>query len=305
MALKVAIISEKLGTYDAKCTTKIAKEAVARGHKVYETYPADISQLEGKLVANARVYTGADAEIPQDSERIDLETMDVIHFRPNPPIDMAYLSTLYLLDRIKDKVLIINNPEAIIRFPEKIFPLQFPEFTPATLISRDIEEIRAFTDKHKTVIVKPLYEYGGRGIKKFTVDDFDAEFIANWLKESNLPLVTQIFLPKITEGDKRIFFIGGDVAGAFVRIPKDGSYVANIAQGGSIHKTTLTERELEFAKILKPVLVEHGIYICGIDVIDNLVTEINITSSVGFSQMEELYGEKPQIKLWDLIEAKL
>jgi glutathione synthase len=114
--------------------------------------------------------------------------------------------------------------------------------------------------------------------------------------------VSQAFLPRITAGDKRIFFIGGDVAGAFVRIPKHGSYIANIAQGGSIHRTTITPREEELARLLGPKLVERGIYICGIDVIDDHVTEVNITSSVGFSQIEELYGEKPQIALWDFIE---
>lgn len=299
--MKVAIITEKLGTYDAKCTTKIAKEALARGHKVYETYPEDVSHVEGKLIARARIYTGAEAETPQESERIDLEKVDVIHFRPNPPVDMAYLSTLYLLERIKDKVLVINNPQAIINYPEKISPLMFPEFTPATLITRNADELRDFAEKHKEIILKPLYEYGGSGIRKIKFSEISNEKL-DGLKQ---PMVAQPFLNVVQKGDKRIFFIDGEIAGAFLRMPKSGSYVANIAQGGSIHKTTITEREKEFAKILSPILKENGIYICGIDVIDNLVTEINITSSVGFSQMEELYGEKPQIKLWDIIESRL
>lgn len=308
MALKTAIITDKIGSYEARCTTKIALEAVARGHIVYETLPSEISFINGKLIANARVYTG-ETEQRQEHVRINLEKdVDVIHFRPNPPISMGYLSTLYLLERIQDKVLIINNPEAIIKFPEKILPLQFPEFTPATLITQDIEEIREFTQEYDEVILKPLYEYGGNGIRKITAENFhnEVEAVGKWLLEAKLPIVVQNYLPGITKkGDKRIFFIGGEIAGAFARIPKEGSYVANIAKGGSIHKTTITPREEEFAKILKPVLVENGIYICGIDVIDNLVTEINITSSVGFTQIEELYNEKPQIKLWDIIEEKI
>ena len=305
--LKTAIITDKLGTYEAKCTTKIAKEAVARGHKVYETLASDISHVEGKLTAKARIYDGSEAEAPQIEEHIDLAKMDVIHLRTNPPIDMTYISMLYLLERIKDKVLIVNNPEAIIRLPEKIFPLQFPGFTPATLITKDIEEIRKFIAKHKEIILKPLYEYGGNGIKKVKLAEFEAEqdFINNWLTESKLPLIAQPFLNVIDKGDKRIFFIGGEVAGAFLRRPPEGSYVANISKGGSITKTTLTTREKEFAKILGPILKKNGIYICGIDVIDDFVTEINITSSVGFSQMEELYNEKPQIKLWDIIENEI
>ncbi len=296
MPLKTAIITDKLGTYEAKCTTKIAQEAIARGHIVYETLPQEISQVEGQLIANTRLYTNTEA--PQNEERIDLAKMDVIHFRPNPPVDMAYLSTLYLLNNIKDKVLIINNPESIIKFPEKIFPLQFPEFIPPTLITKDIEEIRQFAKKHKEIIVKPLYEYGGSGIQKFNMGEIN-------LPKPELPLIAQPFLNVIGKGDKRIFFIGGEVAGAFLRSPAKGSYIANIAQGGSISKTTLTPREKEFAGILGPILKKNGIYICGIDVIDDYVTEINITSSVGFSQMEELYNEKPQIKLWDIIENEL
>ena len=305
--MKVGIITEKLGTYDAKDTTKIADEALLRGYKIYETFPADVSHAEGKLIAKARIYTGADADAPQDEEHIDLGKMDVIHFRPNPPINMAYLSALYLLDRIKDKVLVINNPETIIKFPEKIFPLQFPEFTPATLITKDIEEIRKFAKKHNEIIIKPLYEYGGNGIKKVKFNEFESEygFIHHWLEESKLPLVVQPYLDVINKGDKRIFFIGGEIVGAFLRIPPEGSYVANIAKGGSITQTQITPQEAKFAKVLGPILKKNGIYICGIDVIDNLVTEINITSSVGFSQMEALYNERPQVKLWDLIEKDL
>jgi len=303
--LKVAIITEKLGTYDAKCTTKIAQEAVDRGHKVYETFPHDISHAEGKLIAKARLYTGAEA--PQDEERIDLEKMDVIHFRPNPPVDMAYLSTLYLLNQISDKVLIINNPEAIIKLPEKIFPLNFPKFTPKTLITRDINEIRQFLEKHKEIIIKPLYEYGGNGIIKVKLGENEGLFgnIQNQLAESKMPLVVQEFLPNVVKGDKRILFVNGEIVGAYSRIPPKGKYIANLAQGGSHQKTTLTSREKEFAKILGPILRENNIYICGIDVIDNKITEINITSPGGFSNIEELYGEKPQIKLWDIIEKKL
>ena len=302
MPLNIAVISEKLGTYAAQDTTKIADEAIVRGHAVHEVYPAAVSQVEGRLIANARIYTGADSAEPQDHVRIDLTDMDVIHIRPNPPVDMSYLTMLYLLDRIKDEVLVINDPESILRYPEKIFPLEFPDFTPPTVISRDVDEIRAFVDRHHEVVIKPLYEYGGRGITKITAAGFDEQLVRARLANGGPPLVCQAFLPRITQGDKRIFFIGGDVAGAFVRIPKPGSYIANIAQGGSIHRTTITPREEELARRLGPKLVERGIYICGIDVIDDHVTEINITSSVGFSQIEELYGEKPQIKLWDLIE---
>jgi glutathione synthase len=123
MPLAVAVISEKLGTYASRDTTKIADEALARGHTVHEVFPDAVSQVEGRLIAKARRYTGADAAHIQERIRVDLEDMDVIHFRPNPPVDMSYLTTLYLLDRIKDQVLVINDPESIIRFPEKIFPL--------------------------------------------------------------------------------------------------------------------------------------------------------------------------------------
>ena len=302
--MKIAIITEKLGTYAAKCSTKIANEAVERGYTVYETEPHEISHLTGSLIGQARVYNKSDEA--QKTERIILDDMDVIHFRPNPPVDMAYLSTLWLLARIQHKVLVINNPDAVIKYPEKISPLMFPQFTPPTLITRDVSEVENFAAKYGDVIIKPLYEYGGSGIDKILKGEFAAHHtkLENLLQANTQPLIAQKALD-ISTGDKRIFFIGGEIAGAFVRRPAPGSFIANIAAGGSIHKAEITKREREFAVVLKPFLVENGIYICGIDVIDEHVTEINITSSVGFSQMEELYGEKPQIRLWDIIEEKL
>lgn len=301
--MKIAIITEKLGTYAANCSTKIADEALARGYTVYETEPHEISYVNNSVTAHARIYDKAEQ---QKTVRINLEEMDVVHFRPNPPVNMAYLSTLWLLARIKDKVLIINDPDSIIKYPEKISPLMFPDLTPATLITRDVEEVRSFAEQYGDIIVKPLYEFGGSGIDKIFEGEFDAKkaVVENLLQSGAQPLIAQKALD-ISTGDKRILLLYGEIGGTFLRLPAENSFIANTAAGGSCVKTEITARDVEITDALRPFLQDNGIFICGIDIIDGYVTEINITSPASFATIEQLYGEKPQIRLWDIIEEKL
>ncbi len=306
MPLKVAIITETLGTDDSRDSTRISNEAVKRGHKVFVISAKDISYSEGELIAKAYIYSAGNQ--PPEYLVINLATdVDLIHFRPNPPVDMGYLTTLYLLDRIKDKVLIINNPEAIIKFPEKIFPLQFAQFMPPTLITYNIDEIAEFANKHKEIVVKPIYEFGGNGIKKFKNTEIKTSRaeLQKWLSELKTPAIVQQFLPNISKGDKRIYILNGEIEGAFNRVPKEGGFLANTIQGSTPCKTEITAREKEIIKALKPALLENGIFICGLDVIDGFVTEINITSPAGITSINNVYGLNLEARLWDLLEKKI
>lgn len=290
--LKVAIITEKLGTKAASSSTVIADEAIKRGHKVFEFEKERLRFQEGKLLANTILYPEGKAA------EINLEEMDVILFRPNPPVNMAYLTCLFLLRTIEDKVLILNKPSSIINFPEKIFPLYMAEFMPPTLITADKEQIKKFAAKHGDVIIKPLYDFGGAGIKKITAsDDFDLE--------GTTPIVAQKFIPEVAEGDKRILFINYKYHSAFLRRPAKGSILANIMQGGGLEPTKLTAKEKLICQKLEPILKENDLPICGIDVINDYVTEINITSPTGFKWAKELYNLQPELELLDAIEARI
>jgi len=300
--LRTLIISEKLGENGEETSTVIALEAIARGHDVFECLPQAISFLNGKLYAEASRF---EPKKNHNEESLILdEDFDIIHFRPNPPVDMAYLTLLYQLSLIEDKILIINRPSSIIKFAEKITPHFFADFSPPTLISHNEAKILEFIATHKQVVTKPLYEYSGYGVKKLNEETAQTE-LAQILANSEMPIVVQKFLPEITEGDKRILFVNFKYTEAFTRKPPDGSFLAGTVHGGETLKTELTARELEICKTLEPFLQKHDIYICGIDVIGDYVTEINITSPGGFNYVDKLYGKKPEIELWDKIEEEL
>lgn len=286
--LRTLFISEKLGTYDDESTTVMADEAVARGHEVFECLPAAISFLNGELLAEVVNYPSGEAkQVVLDAD------FEVIHFRPNPPVDMNYLTLLYLLQMIEDEVLILNRPSSIINFPEKIFPHLFAGFSPPTLITSDVGAAENFLQEHGEVIQKPLYEYGGRGIVKLSSGD-----------SIELPerMIFQKFIPEVAQGDKRIFFVNGKAVGAFLRVPQEGAVAANLAQGGSLEPSEITPHEREICDKLENIFEQIGVSIAGIDVIGDYVTEINITSSIGFPQMRELYNQRPEKALWDEIE---
>ena len=290
--LKIAIITQKLGTDAATSSTVISEYAASeRGHKVYEFEAAAMMYREGKLLANASEYPSG------KNTQIDLGKMDAILFRPNPPVDMAYLTTLFLLRTIENDVLIMNRPSTVINLPEKIFPLYLKEFTPPTLISADAAEIKKFAEKYGEIVVKPLYDYGGHGIIRLKKGGK-----LNLI--SNTPVVAQKFLQNVDKGDKRVLFIDGKVVSSVLRLPKKGSFLANNSAGGSVHKTTLTAREKKICTALTPLFKKNDIMIAGIDLIDGMLTEINITSPTGFKWAEEFSGFDAKSFLLDRIEAK-
>jgi glutathione synthase len=285
MSLKVLFICEPLGTSETRDGTLIANEAKLRGHQVSDIRPNEITFRDGVLYGAEHV----------------LEEFDVIHFRPNPPVDMAYLTNLYLLNTIKHKTLIINNPEAIIKFPEKIFPLEFYEFMPPTLITSSKAELERFCAQHQEIVIKPLYNFGGNGVARYNNSNI-SEFSFG---DSTIPITAQKFLPNVEKGDKRVLLIDGEVEGAFMRVPQKGEFRANTIHGSSLGATELTDQEIKLCKKLDPYLKDNGIIICGLDLIDGYLTEINITSPAGFRFTKEVYGANPEKKLWDIIESKL
>lgn len=289
--LKFAIITPKLGTDAASTSTVIAKEAVKRGHTVYEFEAIELMSEEGSLLANARQYPSG------KRSQIDMQKMDVILFRPNPPVDMAYLTTLFLLRTIEDEVLILNRPSTVINFPEKIFPLYVKQFMPKTLISADSDEIRKFAAKHGTIVVKPLYDYGGHGIIKLKKGE-------PYKVAGNVPMVAQKFIPNVVKGDKRILFVNGKAISIVKRLPQEGNFIANNTSGGTVHKTKMTAREKKICDVLEPIFKKNDIAIAGIDLIDGYLTEINITSPTGFRWAEEFSGVDAKKLFLDGIEKK-
>jgi glutathione synthase len=285
-------------------------EAQRRGYRLLHYTPERLSMRDSIVTAWAEPIEVQDVEGAHvtmgEAERVDLSTVDVVLLRQDPPFDMAYITTTHMLDRIHPKTLVVNDPTHVRNAPEKLFVLEYPHLMPPTLISREKGEIEEFRREHGDVVMKPLYGNGGAAVFKVSREDpnFGSLFdlFAVTFRE---PWVIQRFLPKITEGDKRIILIDGVAAGAINRVPAANDIRSNMVRGGAAKPTDLTPRELEICETIGPKLKEMGQIFVGIDVIDGNLTEINVTSPTGLRVIKRLGGPDITVTLWDAIESKL
>jgi glutathione synthase len=285
-------------------------EAQRRGHRLLHYTPDRLSQNGTAIVAFAEPIEVRDVEGDHvtmgDASRINLADVDVVLLRQDPPFDMAYITTTHLLERIHPKTLVVNDPAHVRNAPEKIFVTQFPHLMPPTLISRDKAEIEAFREEHGDVVMKPLYGNGGAAVFKVAQNDPNYGSLFDLFSVTfREPWVIQRFLPKITEGDKRIILIDGVAAGAINRVPAVNDIRSNMVRGGAAKPTELSSREQEICETIGPHLKAMGLIFVGIDVIDGNLTEINVTSPTGLRAIKRLGGPDLTQDLWDAIEGKV
>ncbi|MDX6751584.1 glutathione synthase [Geminicoccaceae bacterium 1502E] len=312
MSLAVAIQMDPLETVDidGDSSFALALEAQRRGHGLYHYLPRHLSYRYGRIVAKARPFQvrrekGSHVSFG-DFETIDLAAVDVVLMRQDPPFNLAYISATHLLDRIHPETLVVNDPHHVRNAPEKLFVTQFADLMPPTLITYDLDEIKAFRREHGHVIVKPVYGNGGAGVFHLRPEDTNLgsliELFQSFLNE---PLMVQRYLPEIRKGDKRIILIDGKPAGAVNRVPAQHETRANLHVGGRAEKTTLTRREQEICEAIGPALRERGLIFVGIDVIGDYLTEINVTSPTGIQEIDRFDGTCLEGQIWDVIEQKV
>jgi glutathione synthase len=312
MSLKVAIQMDPMETVNinADSTFVLALEAQRRGHTLYHYLPRHLSFVEGRVVARARPLA-VRREVGNhftlgDAQTLDLATMDVVLMRQDPPFDMAYITATHILEHIHPRTLVVNDPAHVRNAPEKLFVTHFDGVMPKTLISADVEAIRAFRDEHKDIIIKPLYGNGGAGVFHIRPDDENMGallemFTTTWRE----PVIVQRYVPEVRRGDKRIVLVDGKVAGAVNRVPAAGEARSNMHVGGRPEKTTLTKREQEICDIIGPALKERGLIFVGIDVIGDYLTEINVTSPTGIQEINRFDGVTIERDVWDAIERRV
>jgi glutathione synthase len=210
-----------------------------------------------------------------------------------------------MLDRIHPKTLVVNDPSHVRNAPEKIFVTEFPDLMPPTLITRDLEAIKAFRAEYGDIVMKPLYGKGGEAVFRLQRDDLNFgslyELFSTLFRE---PWVIQKFLPAVREGDKRIILVDGEFAGAVNRVPAADDLRSNMVRGGVPAATELTDRERHICERLGPALRQRGLIFVGIDVIGDFLTEINVTSPTGIRAVKNLGGPDIAALIWDAIEAK-
>jgi glutathione synthase len=237
--------------------------------------------------------------------RQPLAAFDVVLLRQDPPFDLAYITSTHLLERIHPKTLVVNDPVSVRNAPEKIFVMDFPQLMPPTLISRDLDEINAFRAEHGAVVMKPLHGHGGAAVFRVMPQDMNFGSLFDIFSVTfREPWVTQRFLAEVKRGDKRIIMVDGEFAGAVNRVPAADDLRSNMVRGGAAQATDLTPREREICAALGPALRKRGLLFVGIDVIDDYLTEINVTSPTGIRAVSRLGGPDVAAKIWDVIEQK-
>jgi glutathione synthase len=312
MSLKVAIQMDPIESINinADSTFVLALEAQKRGYTLYHYGPRKLSLREGRVIARARALkvkreVGKHFELGPEEE-LDLSKVDVVLMRQDPPFDMAYITATHILEHIHPKTLVVNDPVSVRNAPEKLFVTHFEGVMPPTLISADVEEIKAFRRDHKDIIVKPLYGNGGAGVFHIRPDDTNLGallemFTTTWRE----PVIVQRYVPEVRQGDKRIILVDGKAVGAINRVPAAGEARSNMHVGGRPEKTMLTKREQEICETIGPALKERGLIFTGIDVIGDYLTEINVTSPTGIQEINRFDGSALEALVWDAIEARL
>ena len=315
MSLNVAVQMDPLTGINIYGDSSFAliEAAQKRGHAAFHYDVKSLAYESGQLTAWAAPVTVqrvvGDHFAIGEHRSIDLvKDVDVVLMRQDPPFDLSYITATHLLERLEGQTLVVNDPASVRNAPEKVFVLDFARFMPPTLIARRIEDVRAFHARHPgDLVMKPLHGNGGKAVVRIPADGSNLgallELFDNaWVE----PHMFQPFLPEISEGDKRIVLIDGEVAGAINRRPGAGEFRSNLAAGGFAEPTTLNAREEEICAAMGPALKERGLVFVGIDVIGGKwLTEINVTSPTGIQAMDRFNGTDTPALIWDAIERRL
>jgi glutathione synthase len=315
MSLRIAVQMDPLETIriagDSSFALMLA--AQARGHAVFHYGVDDLTlDAEDRLTALARPVrvqpVAGDHFSAGEALRMDLgRDIDVVLMRQDPPFHMGYITATHLLERIAAETLVVNNPVSVRNAPEKVMVLDYRQFMPPTLVTRSVDEVRAFQRRHGAVVVKPIHGNGGKAIFRVPADGDNLSALFEVFNQTwPEPHMVQPFLPEVAHGDKRIVLVDGEVAGAINRKPGEGEFRSNLAVGGSAEATALSPREEEICAAMGPRLKELGLIFVGIDVIGGQwLTEINVTSPTGIVAIDRFNGTDTAGRIWDAIEGRL
>ncbi len=309
MNKKIAIQMDdiKLIDYAFDSSFMIGLEGQRRNYEIFYYHPNDLFIDSGivkargyyiKLIEQDNNYF----KFLSDKIEIKLAEFKFVFLRQDPPFNMHYITSTYLLDCLPKSTFVINNSTAVRNCAEKILPFKFNKFMPPTLITQKVNDIVKFFDTHKDIITKPLYGNGGEGINRSNNGNLvGIDTTTDYL---DMPMIAQKYIPEIIQGDRRIIFFDGEYVGSVARIPIEGSIKANFHAGGIPKKTDLVFRDQEIIQAVGPELKELDLFFVGIDIIGNFLTEINVTSPTGIKQINKLNNVKLEQVFWDKLEAK-
>ena len=283
----------------------LAHEIQNKNYKIFYYDPKDLSIINSKVIAAGCFiefnYKNKKFFKILKKQKLDLTKCKFILIRQDPPFNLEYISATYILDTIKDKVKILNNPTSIRNVSEKLYSVKFQKYMPNTIFTQNIDEIKNFFKKHKKVILKPIHSYSGNDIHLLT--SFNLKLIKKFIKQHD-HIMCQKFIPKISEGDKRVFLINGKVCGAISRVPKKGSFLSNMSKGAKPINIKLTKIENKISKLIAKDLKKQNIFFAGIDFIDQKLNgDINVTSPTGLKTLYDLSGIDLAKTFWRELKA--
>ena len=283
----------------------LANEIQKKKYKIFYYEPKDLSVINSKVVAKGFFvkfyYNKKKFYKILKKQNLDLAKCKFLLIRQDPPFNLEYISTTYILEIINNKVKIINNPTSIRNISEKFYSAKYLKFMPSTVFTQNIDEIKKFFALHKKVILKPVYGFGGNDI--YLLKKFNLKFVKNFIKKHD-HIMCQKYLPKINKGDKRVFLINGEVVGAISRVPRKGSFLSNISKGAKPVSTRLTKIEKKISKLVAKDLKNQKIFFAGIDFIDQKLNgDINVTSPTGLKTLYDLTKQNLAKTFWKKLKA--
>ena len=312
MSLRIAIQMDEPASFNPKTdtTTMLGLEAQKRGYTLHYYRADELSYNHNTAQAPLRPLEFHESAThwftAGEANPTPLEEMDVVLMRQDPPFDMAYITATHILETLEDKTLVVNDPKAVRNAPEKWWMHQYPHFIPPTTITRDIDVIRHFHAEHGSIVIKPLYGYGGRDV--FVVHEDGANLLSlgeHFASISREPVVLQKFLPEVKDQDRRVILMDGTVCGVVGRAPAAGEIRANFRVGGNAISAELTEKQQEICNVIGPALADSGLLFAGIDFIGDWLTVVNVTSPTGLRGVQTLYGHDASVDFWDAVEKRL
>ncbi len=311
--MRIVVIMDPVATVqvDADTSFAIMLEAERRGHRVDHCTFRDVRLDEGRVRATVRRASMKRDPVQPirqgEPEGVDLADVDCVFVRKDPPFDADYLWLTLILEHLRGRTLVMNDPAGLRNANEKLYACRFPSVTPRTLVASDKASIFAFVDSvGGHAVIKPIDGHGGEGIFQLRRDDKNANVIVETVTQGEKrAAMVQRYIPEVVEGDKRILLVDGEPIGAILRVPRADEARSNIHVGGTVVHAELTPADLRIVDVVRESLARDGLYFVGLDVIGGLLTEVNVTSPTGIQQMSRLTGEVVEGRVVDWIEQRV
>ena len=286
-------------------TIFLANEIQNKNYRIFYYDPKNLSIINSKVIASGFFvkfnYKNKKIFEILKYQKLNLIKCKFILIRQDPPFNLEYISTTYILDTIKDNVKIINDPTSIRNVSEKLYSVKYLKFMPQTIFTQNVNEVKKFFKNHKKIIMKPIHSFSGNDIH--LLKQFNSKLVKNFVKKHD-HIMCQKYLSKICKGDKRVFLINGKVVGVISRVPKKGSFLSNMSKGARPVNTKLTKIENKISKLIAKDLKKQKIFFAGIDFIDQKLNgDINVTSPTGLKTHFDLSGINLAKIFWKELRA--